>query len=98
MIANGRWSTAELVFTGRDLGADFLAFVEDRARRFSLDGWAAPAPSGSVRVVLSGPDALIDMLEVACLLGPVNCLVEDVSVTPVEPNGIGPGFSLRDTS
>lgn len=95
MIPNGRWTAVELVFSGHGLGPAFLEFVADRARRFSLDGWAEMTGAGAVAVTLCGPDALIDMLEVACLLGPVDCLVDDVTARAV-PRAIVPdGFSIR---
>lgn len=95
MIPNGRWTAAELVFSGRNLGPAFLDFVEDRARRFSLDGWAAPTGRGDVAVTLRGPDALIDMLEIACLLGPIDCLVEGVTVRELPWSTVPDGFSIR---
>ena len=86
---------AELVFTGRNLGAGYLDFVADRARRFSLDGYARAEGGETVHVVLRGPEALIDMLEVACLLGPADCLVEAVETRPMSDLRFPAGFALR---
>lgn len=88
---------AELVFTGRNLGVDYLDFVADRARRFSLDGYAR-AEDDAVRVVLRGPEALIDMLEVACLLGPADCLVETVEARVLRDALVPAGFALPEAA
>lgn len=85
----------QLLFRGRNLGAGYLDFVADRARRFSLDGYAQIEEDETVHVVLRGPEALIDMLEVACMLGPVDCLVERVDARPVPADHLPAGFALR---
>lgn len=66
-----------IVLAGRGLDEDFVDFVLDRAHRFSLRGTVA-LEDGEIRVVAGGPAALIDMLEVACMLGPVQCLVDEI--------------------
>ncbi len=83
-----------LRFSGRGLGPNFLEFVADRAGRFSLDGWAAAGSDDSATVVVAGPPALIDMLEVACLLGPVDCVVDDVATGPADRADAGRGFRV----
>lgn len=66
-----------IVLAGRGLDEDFVDFVLDRAHRFSLRGTVA-LEGGEIRILAEGPAALIDMMEVACMLGPVQCLVDDV--------------------
>jgi acylphosphatase len=84
----------ELVFTGKNLGPAYLDFVADRARRFSLDGYARSEADDTVRVVLRGPEALVDMLEVACLLGPAECLIASVEARSAPDTSIPAGFAL----
>lgn len=88
----------ELIFTGTNLGQAYLDFVADRARRFSLDGHAHAEGGRFVHVVLRGPEALVDMLEVACLLGPVECLVEAVEARPAPAVDLASGFALHDAA
>lgn len=80
-----------LTITGHGLGETFLDFVADRANRFSLNGWAT-ARDDSATVVVAGPPALIDMLMVACLLGPAACRVDDIAVAPSTKADAGVGF------
>jgi acylphosphatase len=70
-----------IVLAGRGLDEDFVDFVLDRAHRFSLGGSVA-LEDGEIRILAEGPSALIDMMEVACMLGPVQCLVDDVRREP----------------
>lgn len=69
---------ATLVFTGRFRPSSFRAFAEHRAELLDLDA-AFPA-LGAERVVVSlaGQDDFIDAFEMACSLGPIDCLVLDV--------------------
>jgi hypothetical protein len=66
-----------LIVRGRGIGATFEAFVSERLARLSLTG-SLTARDGGFRIRVSGDAALIEMLEIACLLGPVDCIVEDV--------------------
>ena len=77
-MEDGRHCVATLTIRGRAFDASFLDFVADRARRFSLDGWTARPGADEIRIVAAGPNALIDMLEVACMLGPVEALVDEI--------------------
>jgi acylphosphatase len=78
LMEDGRHCIASLTIRGRAFDASFLEFVADRARRFSLDGWTARPRADEIRIVAAGPNALIDMLEVACMLGPVEALVDEI--------------------
>lgn len=60
----------ELTYHGR-LGANFVEFALNRARRLSLDGWISSVPAG-VKVVAQGPLALVDAFEIVCSLGPID--------------------------
>jgi hypothetical protein len=67
----------ELTVKGRGISETFEAFVCERLARLSLSG-SVTARDGGVRIRVSGEAALIEMLEIACLLGPADCIVEDV--------------------
>ncbi|GJE77807.1 hypothetical protein ACFQWF_16145 [Methylorubrum suomiense] len=70
---------ALLAFSGRFRPESFLAFMDARARL--LDLVLRPRRSGPdrVEVIVDGEDALIGMFEMACSLGPIDCLVLDVA-------------------
>lgn len=85
----------ELCFRGR-LGEPFLAFVVKRANRLSLKGWTEETGPGVVTVAAEGPKALIDALEIACSLGPIDSDVESWSRRPAAGGINTPAFSRRD--
>lgn len=61
------------------MGEAFGAFVEARLARLGLAG-SVQAGASSAWVDVSGPAPLVDMLEVACLLGPIESLVDGVEL------------------
>lgn len=69
----------ELAFEGRRLGPAFEVFLYARASRLGLACRVLREPD---RVVarLEGHPALIDMFEVAAILGPVEALVDAVTL------------------
>ena len=92
---DGRHCVARLTIRGRALDASFLDFVADRARRFSLDGWTARPRAGEISILAAGPNALIDMLEVACMLGPVQALVDEIERRDEAPfDTLAKGFAV----
>lgn len=84
-----------LTIKGRSLGASFLSFAAERAERLSLNGWAAVPHPDEVTIVASGPAALIDMLEVACMLGPIEALVHEIERAELPPSClVSAGFTI----
>lgn len=72
--------TAEVrfLFQGRLDARSFRAFAQHRAARLALDlVFEADARDG-VACRVRGPLALVDAFEMACSLGPLDCLVLDV--------------------
>ncbi len=68
---------AELHVRGAGLDEAFLAFVLHRLALLSLPGEARRA--GEMVVIRTeGHDALIEMLEMACWLGPIDCGVDTI--------------------
>jgi hypothetical protein len=76
-----------IVFTGRFEPASFADFAAHRAARLALD--LAVEAAGRYRVVLSvgGQEALVDAFEMACSLGPIDCVVLDVERGPAGEGG-----------
>lgn len=77
-----------------DLGARYLEFVAERAAWLSLSGWVESRQEGRAEVVAAGPEALVGALEMACVLGPLDALVDTLDLQP-EPDAVAPGFAVR---
>ena len=78
-----------MTFTGRFRPASFRAFAEDRARLLALDAaWGEAAPDRMV-VAIAGQRDFVDAFEMACSLGPMDCLVHEVERRDAGPAGIG---------
>jgi acylphosphatase len=80
--------------SGRFDAADYLAFVADRARWLAIGGWAMSPRAGRVEILAGGPEALVGALEMACVLGPLDALVEAVDAMPAHEEA-GDDFRLR---
>lgn len=68
-----------LVFDGTLEVASFTAFCAHRAARLSLEHRVVSASGRRFEVALAGHETLIDMFEMACSLGPADCVVLNVS-------------------
>jgi acylphosphatase len=67
-----------IVFTGQFRVESFVEFVSHRARRLQLDAVVETATPDCIEVAVSGQPTLVDAFEMACSLGPIDCLVRDV--------------------
>jgi acylphosphatase len=68
-----------MVFLGRFRPASFTAFVRDRAARLALDATIEELGPQRITLVVAGQPGLVDAFEMACSLGPLDCLVLDVA-------------------
>jgi hypothetical protein len=66
-----------LVFLGRFRPESFHEFVRHRAERLSLRAGFRAVSTGRIVVSVAGAAELIDAFELACSLGPIDCLVLD---------------------
>jgi acylphosphatase len=67
-----------IVFSGEFCVESFVEFVNHRAQRLQLDAVVETATPDRIEVAVSGQPALVDAFEMACSLGPIDCLVRDV--------------------
>jgi acylphosphatase len=67
-----------MVFLGRFRPASFAAFVRARAARLALEATIEELGAQRITVVVAGQPGLVDAFEMACSLGPLDCLVLDV--------------------
>jgi hypothetical protein len=68
---------ARLTFAGRFVASSFAAFVARRAERLDLRTIVRSAGAERFTVDVEGQPDLIDAFEMACSLGPIDCLVLD---------------------
>lgn len=80
--------------SGRMDVPSYLNFVVERASWLGLNGWVAANDDETVSVAVAGPEALVGGLEMACTLGPIDALIENVRLVG-QPAGIASGFTIR---
>jgi acylphosphatase len=81
-------STAIVVFRGQFRTESFLEFVRHRAERLALHAAIEMVAPDRIEVSVAGADELLDAFELACSLGPIDCLVLDHRrVQAAEPRG-----------
>lgn len=79
-----------------DLGAaTFADWICHRARLLDLSGWVETREDGAVSIVVSGPEALIDAMEMACSLGPRDVLVDRIERLSLKLDATPNGFHRR---
>ena len=71
-------STTRFVFTGQIVPQSFEEFARHRARRLDLTIEMGSADIDRTTMTVSGADALVDMFEMACSLGPYDCIIHDI--------------------
>jgi hypothetical protein len=69
--------TTKLVFIGQFRPSSFLDFIRHRAARLALCAQPEFVRDDMIEVSVSGEADLVDAFEVACTLGPIDCLVRD---------------------
>jgi acylphosphatase len=67
-----------IVFSGQFNSESFVEFVNHRAHRLQLDAVVEKAAADCIEVAVSGHRDLVDAFEMACSLGPIDCLVREV--------------------
>jgi len=70
--------SAKIVLIGHFDIIDFLDFASDRAARLDLELVVEAFSTERFELVVSGQPGLVDAFEMACSLGPSNCLVLEV--------------------
>ncbi len=60
----------------------FLPWIAQRAARLGLKHEVQQADENVIRLHVGGPEELVDMMEVSCLLGPFDVWVDAIDRTP----------------
>jgi hypothetical protein len=72
-------ASAAFVFSGAIMRESFAQFALHRANRLSLQIAFGAAGDSFFDVTVTGDEALVDMFEMACSLGPYDCIIHDVT-------------------
>jgi acylphosphatase len=80
--------------SGRMDVPNYLEFVVERAMWLGIDGWVAANDDDTITLIAAGPEALVGALEMACTLGPLDALIDDVRAIG-EPGPVPAGFTIR---
>lgn len=64
--------------------ASFLPWIRRHAAKLGLAQAIAHTSSDRVELDITGPVELIDMMEIGCLLGPIDVWVETIHRTPID--------------
>ncbi|MEO1019970.1 MAG: hypothetical protein AAFY56_20110 [Pseudomonadota bacterium] len=70
--------SVRMVFEGRLNAVSFREFAEHRSRRLALRLDIVEIGDRSATMIVVGYEALVDAFEMACSLGPIDCLVRNV--------------------
>jgi len=83
-------------FSGDVSDPDFLDWICHRANRLGLNGWVREDSAGGfIEALASGPEELLDAMELGCSLGPITVWVETVERCPHDSDGPMPnGFKI----
>ena len=84
-------TATEFQLTGNLSAAGFADWICHRARLLDLNGWVSSEGPEAMTIVVTGPASLVDAMEMACSLGPMNVWVERIEsharVLETLPNG-----------
>ncbi|MEP3277352.1 MAG: acylphosphatase [Stappiaceae bacterium] len=69
--------SAHILLTGDLVRETLPDWVEHRALKLGLSGWVKWNTIGQLEIMVSGPEDLVDALEIACSLGPFDSQIKE---------------------
>ncbi len=90
-------SAALLIISGRVQGVWYRNWMDGAAKARGLDVWVRNRRDGTVGALLSGPQAAVGEMIVACHQGPPLAQLYHVEPEPATPMALGCGFKQRAT-
>lgn len=72
-------------FSGKLVSDSFVAFARHRAAKLDLPFAVLASDENSVVLAVDGQTDLVDAFDMACSLGPHDCIVLDVERAPASP-------------
>jgi acylphosphatase len=93
----------KVIVRGRVQGVGFRDFVMRNAGKYGAEGWVRNCRNGSVEVLFSGPDSVVQTMLDACHRGPLGSRVDGVEKMPVNEGELalrhsGEAFSRLETA
>lgn len=85
---------AHVRIAGQVQGVSFRAYMRDKARAASVEGWVRNLPDGRVEAVFEGTRSAVQRLVSWCYSGPTHAEVERVELSWEEPTGNEGGFAI----
>lgn len=79
---------ARIDFHGQFDVSTFSDWIRHRATKLGLTGRLLTAQPNHISLEVSGPEELLNAMEVACSLGPINCLTERSELTWIDPGSV----------
>ncbi len=70
--------TVTLLIHGQFPNDTFPEWILSRAKRLNVSGWVKASGDHLVEIFLSGDPILVDAMEVACSLGPIDAQVSSI--------------------
>lgn len=67
-----------MIILGDFLPDSFLPWIDRHASKLSISSIITHASANRIEIDLAGPDELIDMMEIGCILGPIDVWVESI--------------------
>ncbi|UXS03888.1 acylphosphatase [Agrobacterium tumefaciens] len=71
-------ATERMTISGDLVPAAFLPWIDRHAAKLGLEKTVSHASDEQIVMDLSGPEELIDMMEMGCSLGPIDVWVETI--------------------
>lgn len=87
--------TRSLIIRGQFDTLTFCDWIAHRAALLSLSGWVIPSAEGVLEVRVSGNPILLEAMETACSLGPLDAHVESIEVRQAGHGVLRQGFVIR---
>jgi hypothetical protein len=83
------------IFRGRLESDSFAEFAQHRARRLDIGLYIRAGSAEEFVIDVNGANDLVDAFEMACSLGPLDCIVTDVLRAGKELMILGRGKDIR---
>lgn len=68
----------EIRLDGQLRSPNFIDWICHRAELLNLTGWVTAESTTAISIVVAGPPALIEAMEMACSLGPMDVQVDRI--------------------
>ena len=85
-----------ILVNGYVQGVSYRKHTKRIATNLGVHGWVRNLANGSVEACLEGDETSVDALIDWCAIGPINCKVEEVTVTRYDFKGAYTNFKILD--